>query len=127
LRALAVAARFVAELLPGSVVVSHPDEWQRDKLAVLDPYAFAVADEGRAGGLPHSWIVTSDSIAARAARVAKASQLGLLKSVTIPGGTGWHEAARRAWVDEFFPEAVHDDLEVRCVNLRENLHSIASR
>jgi len=119
MRTLTVAAHFLVEMLPGAVVVSHPDEWQPDTLAVLDPHAFAVADEGRVGALPHSWAVTSDSIAARAARVATASQLVLLKSVTILGGTGWHEAARRACVDEFFPEAVQDDLLVRCVNLRE--------
>jgi aspartokinase-like uncharacterized kinase len=120
LRALTVAAYFFAHLLPGSVLVSHPDDWRRDGLAVLDPHAFAVADEGRAGALPHCWSVTSDSIAARAARVAKVRRLVLLKSITIPEGVAWSETARQGWVDDFFPTTVGGELEVRAVNLKES-------
>ena len=119
LRALTVAAQFLADLLPSSVIVSHPDEWRHDTVAVLDAHAFAVADEGRAGALPHGWAVTSDSVAARVAKVAQVRRLVLLKSVTIPKIVDWHEAAMRGWVDEFFAAAVIDELQVQTVNLRK--------
>jgi aspartokinase-like uncharacterized kinase len=118
LRALTVNAHFLASLVPGALVVGHPDEWQRDSVAILDCHAFAVADEGRAGALPHSWAVTSDSIAARVARVAGVRRLVLLKSVTIPHDVDWREAARRGWVDEYFPLLVDGTLEVQPVNFK---------
>jgi aspartokinase-like uncharacterized kinase len=118
LRALSLNAHFLATLLPGAVVVAHPDHWRRDQLTVLDAYAFALADDGRAGSLPHSWSVTSDSIAARAACVANVRHLILLKSITIPEGVPWPEASRRGWVDAHFAEAAGNELQIRTVNLR---------
>lgn len=115
LRALAVAAHFLAALVPGTVVVSHPDQWRSETIAVLDAHAFAAADDD----LPRSWSVTSDSLAARAARLAGARRLVLLKSITIPPGVDWRNAAERGWVDAFFPEAIGDELEVAAVNFRE--------
>src|SRR5262249_17943390 len=56
--------------------------------------------------LPHSWAVTSDSIAARAAVVYGAERLVLLKSVDVPPGTPWEAAAERGWVDPHFPHVV---------------------
>ncbi len=58
------------------------------------------------GDWPHTWALTSDSIAARVAWQEHAGRLVLLKSVTIPAGTSWVEAAARGWVDAFFPQAV---------------------
>jgi aspartokinase-like uncharacterized kinase len=118
LRALTVNAHFLATLLPGALVVGHPEEWKRDTTAVLDSHAFAVADEGRAGALPHSWAVTSDSIAARVACVSGVRRLILLKSVVIPHDVDWREAARRGWVDEYFPLLVDGTLEVQPVNFK---------
>jgi len=119
LRALTVNAHFVATLVPGALVIGHPDEWQRDSIAILDCHAFAVADEGRAGALPHSWAVTSDSIAARVARVAGIRRLVLLKSITIPREIDWNEAARRGWVDDYFATSVSDEFEIQVLNVRE--------
>ena len=118
LRSLTIAAHFLAALLPGSEIIDHPEQPRRDGIAVLDPYAFARWDQGRAGALPHCWDVTSDSIAARAAQVAGARRLVLLKSVTIPNGTNWNEAARRGWVDGYFVQ-VSEGLRVQAVNLRD--------
>jgi aspartokinase-like uncharacterized kinase len=118
LRELSVAAHFLAALLPESVIVDHPHQWERGTMAVLDPHAFACWDQGRAGELPHYWDVTSDSFAARAARVANVRRLVLLKSVTIPPGMAWDEAARRGWVDAYFWEAI-EELGVETVNLRD--------
>ena len=89
---------------------------------VLDCYAFAVEDESRPDHLPHSWDVTSDSIAARAAVVFHAERLILLKSTDIPPGMHWTEAARRGWVDPHFPKLVAaHDLRVEAVNFRRRL------
>jgi aspartokinase-like uncharacterized kinase len=118
LQTLAVTARFLLRLLPEAILIEHPDNWPAGMLAVLDPYAFALADEGNPGALPYSWSVTSDSIAARAARIAGVGSLVLLKSVDIPPGADWREAAAHGWVDAYFAAAVGEELAVEAVNLR---------
>ena len=35
--------------------------------------------------------------------ICSASRLILLKSIDIPPGTSWSEAAERGWVDRYFP------------------------
>ena len=73
-------------------------------VGVLDCFAFALEDESREGKLPHTWAVTTDSIAARAAVVFRAEKLVLLKSVDVPPGTPPEAAAAMGWVDAHFPE-----------------------
>jgi aspartokinase-like uncharacterized kinase len=106
LRALSVTAGFLQALLPGSALLTTLHDGAVRGLQVLDPYTFARADEGRPGCLPHTWQATSDAVAARAAVVAGAAQLILLKSVPIPAGMSWREAARRELVDSTFPGVV---------------------
>ena len=114
LRACAMNAWFLSEMLPTSVVVDHPHACP--SLGILDPHAFALADEGRDGCLPHLWEATSDSVAARVAEVAEAG-LVLLKSIDINGD--WERAARGGHVDPIFPGIVaRASLRVRVVNLR---------
>jgi hypothetical protein len=69
--------------------------------------------------LPHSWDVTSDSIAARLAAVVDADELVLLKSADPPaeGGASLLQWAARGYVDRHFPQAARN-LIVRCENLR---------
>jgi aspartokinase-like uncharacterized kinase len=120
LRALTVNAHFLQALLPGAVVVPQPRGG--GALAVLDPYAFACADEGRPGCLPHCWRVTSDSVAARAAVVGQARRLVLLKSATIPHGTAWAEAGQCGLVDGWFARVLgqaSEPLTVFAVNFRD--------
>ena len=76
------------------------------RVQIPDCLAFLRDDDCRPGSLPHSWHVTSDSIAARIATVHNAYRLILLKSIDIPPGTSWREAAARGWVDGYFPEVV---------------------
>ena len=111
LRALAVAAEFIRGALRSADSAS--------RLSVLDCYQFAVEDETRPDHLPHSWDVTTDSIAARAAVVYRAERLVLLKSAEIPPGTSWAEAAGRGWVDPHFPNVVaFAPFPVEVVNFR---------
>jgi aspartokinase-like uncharacterized kinase len=125
LRALALNAHFLAALLPDTAVVETPEDAarlrRRGRLPVVDGHAFARADETRPGRLPHAWAVTSDSLAARVADVAGARRLVLLKSVTVPDGLSWAEAARCGFVDEYFPDVLArraTAFEVSAVNLR---------
>jgi aspartokinase-like uncharacterized kinase len=124
LRALALNAHFLTALLPGSAVARLEDVprlAQQGILPILDAHAFAQDDEPRPGHLPHTWAVTSDSLAVRVADVAGAGRLLLLKSVTVPAGVDWSEAARCGFVDEYFPEALArraTAFAVEAVNLR---------
>jgi aspartokinase-like uncharacterized kinase len=110
LRALQLNASFLATVLPRSVVVEDVEQrstcWRQGRIPILDTYAFALADEGRPGCLPHTWEVTGDSLAARVAQVTGAGRLILLKSIPIPGGLSADAAADQGLVDEHFPSAV---------------------
>lgn len=70
--------------------------------------------------LPHTWQVTSDSIAARIAQVLPAGELVLLKSRLPPGGADLAAAAEAGYVDGHFPTAAALLPLVRCVNLRSS-------
>jgi 5-(aminomethyl)-3-furanmethanol phosphate kinase len=76
--------------------------------------------------LPHSWAVTSDSIAALAVRVQRGTRLVLLKSIDIPDGTPWEEAAAQGWVDSHFPSVMRKAaFAVDVVNFRNRLEGMA--
>jgi 5-(aminomethyl)-3-furanmethanol phosphate kinase len=120
LQALTLNAHFLAGLLATRVIEGLGDVDGPARLIVLDPGAFARADEGRLGALPHTWDVTSDSIAARVALVFGAARLCLLKSVSLPPDISWAEAARRGLVDKHFPNVLGAAaLDVNFVNLRD--------
>ncbi|HEY7309439.1 MAG TPA: hypothetical protein VH643_08790 [Gemmataceae bacterium] len=125
LRALSLNAHFLASLLPFARVIEDVEDveetWFAGQTPVLDVHAFARADEGRAGCLPASWSVTSDSLAARVALAAKSRCLVLLKSTTIPPSMDWSEAGRLGLVDAMFAEilrAAPRPFYVHAVNLR---------
>lgn len=87
---------------------------------ILDAFEFCRTDDT----LPHSWDVTSDSIAAWAAAVVGASRLVLLKSVDVPPGCDWRTAAANGWVDPYFPRAVAEArFGIEAVNFRRWLGS----
>jgi aspartokinase-like uncharacterized kinase len=95
-------------------------EWWKmvDKANCLGAAVFLMQYEEAFGALPHTWDLTTDSIAALAAGVARA-RLILLKSIDIPPDTRWLEASRRGWVDACFPSIVDQyGLEVQSVNFR---------
>jgi aspartokinase-like uncharacterized kinase len=116
LGALALNAHFLAQLVPGARVVADP--CGVTGMAILDALAFLRADEDRPGCLPHSWEVTSDTVAARAAEVAGAAELVLLKSADFAGGP-WEQAGQVGFVDPVFATVVRRaGLRVQAVNLR---------
>jgi aspartokinase-like uncharacterized kinase len=123
LRMLALNAHFLLQLLPDAVLVSDLESctcvWRRNLLGVLDALAFAQSDDGCHGSLPHTWEITSDSIAARAARLLGARNLILLKSADDPTQGDWVEAGRRGYVDPYFARAIGNEFSVKAVNLRE--------
>ena len=113
IEAMSVTGRFVRALLADFAYAS-------ESVLVLDALPFFQADEANAEHLPHSWQVTSDSLAVRAAVLAKACELILLKSVDCDG-TDWAAAARAGIVDGYFTAALHQaprEMQIRLVNLR---------
>ena len=101
------------------------DGLDHSHLSILDCLTFLRDDDARPGALPHSWAVTSDSIAARAAVVFGAERLVLFKSVDVPQGTPWEEAAASGWVDAHFPRAAAGaGFVVEVVNFRRVVESL---
>ena len=85
------------------------------RVTVLDALAFCENEHD----LPHSWNVTSDSIAAKVAEVRHAKRLILLKSVDMPPEKTWNELAEMDIVDHYFPTiASHFTGQIELVNLR---------
>jgi len=116
LRVLTANAHFLGRLIGAPVVQSAGE----DPVSVLDPYAFCLADEERAGALPHVWDATSDAVAGRVAELAPAD-LVLLKSTDLPPGISWSEAAATGLVDETLDSVVRrSGLRVAWVNLRSS-------
>lgn len=119
---LNLTAELLAMVLPRAVRVEGPeacrDVLRRGGAPVLAPGAFLEADDRSDQPLPHSWRVTSDSIAARVAVRLGADHLVLIKSTDLPAGFDRAEAARRGLVDPFFPIAAARLPRVDWVNLR---------
>jgi aspartokinase-like uncharacterized kinase len=118
-RAMSVTAQLVAHWVPDTALVTRLDALQLEvpSVQVLDVEQF-LRDDSSADGLPRGWHVTSDSIAARAARALAADELVLLKS-TMPT----NQSSREAWcasglVDEYFRHVSHGR-QLRFVNLRD--------
>lgn len=124
IQALSVNARFLQALLPEAKLIGDLSE--REPQArnhacwILDALPFFLDDERRPDHLPHLWQVTSDSLAVRAAIVANARELILLKSMTWKS-SGWTEASRAGVVDAYFAQAMRQapaEMRVRWINLR---------
>lgn len=93
----------------------------RKDVEILDAFAFAREDEGRPDRLPHTWDVTTDSLALRAAVVRNAAKLILLKSNDLRPMT-WEAAALMGFVDPHFPKiAAGVPFPIEVVNFRRYL------
>lgn len=121
-RTLSVTARLLVHLLPDAELLDNPTwgeleqkKWDAPgRVYVLDEFEFFRQHDG----VPHTWSVTSDSLALSAALRMNADRLVLLKSIDI-GEVTWEEAAARGWVDGHFPMLVkRAKFPVEAVNFR---------
>lgn len=124
IRLLGVTAELVARLLPEGVLVKRFAQLLRPqdepRLVIFDPERFLREEEPALSPepLPHTWDVTSDSIAARLARCLAADELVLLKS-SLPGAvSGVADLVAAGYVDRYFSQAAAGLPAIRCVNLR---------
>ena len=119
IRTMGVTAAFVAKLCGMPLVDSLAGIRDLPECAcVLDVERFLREDGAGPDPLPAGWQVTSDSIAARLARVVDATELVLLKSELPTDPNDRAAWSREGYVDEHFPIAIAG-LKVRAVNLRE--------
>jgi len=121
-RALSLNARLLVHLLPDAELLDNPTwgeleqkRWDApSRVYVLDEFEFFRQHDS----VPHTWSVTSDSLALSAALHMSADKLVLLKSIDIAGVT-WSDAAARGWVDTHFPKLVRQaEFPVEAINFR---------
>jgi aspartokinase-like uncharacterized kinase len=118
IRAMGVTATLVAELLDVPLIDSRVDsQGLREGVCVLNVERLLREDAAGPDPLPASWQVTSDSIAARAARVVGATELVLLKSAPPTVASDHAAWSQEGYVDAYFPIA-SKGLTVRAVNIR---------
>lgn len=125
IRAMEFNARLMQSVLPGAQVCRTAYEWLdawRDRAtAILDVAAILSATDRGADALPHTWGVTSDTIALRLAQLVGAAELVLLKATSWDHSSNWAEAARCGIVDSVFPSLANatTGLRIRVVNFCE--------
>lgn len=106
IRAMEFNARLIEALLPETKFVGGPDDvrrvWDQGCIAMLDAFGWLKSAEESRPLLPHSWDVTSDSIAAYAALAFRASGLLLLKSVEMPSSIISADPMGEPFVDAHF-------------------------
>jgi aspartokinase-like uncharacterized kinase len=121
-RTLSVTARLLVHLLSDAELLDNPTWGELEQKRWDDPDRVYVLDEFeffcRHDSVPHTWSVTSDSLALSAAMHMNADRLVLLKSRDI-GDVTWDQAAARGWVDGHFPHLVKQaEFPVEAVNFR---------
>ena len=108
LELLGVTASILASLLPQARRVVDAADWLAtgnrpcSGTWIADPQLFLRLADDRE--LPHTWQVTSDSIAAWLAHVVRAEELVLLKAAAPPS-TDMRQLALAGYVDPYFPKA----------------------
>jgi len=125
LRSLMLNEALLLQILPESRLVTTRkaagDAWRAAQLPMLCAHDFLRAEESHAGShLPHTWEVTSDSIAGWIAIHWPADELVLLKSTSRPDAGVVDPANDRAAVDTYFHELRSQLPPVGWVNLRSS-------
>ncbi|HUG89936.1 MAG TPA: hypothetical protein VML55_03825 [Planctomycetaceae bacterium] len=129
IQALQLNESLVSELLPGSRIVRSSAEaehaWDRGEVSILCLHDFLrTAEPGAPLPLPHTWNVTSDSLAAWVAAVWPAGRLVLLKSTSLARRDG--PLAGEMPVDPHFPQLAPHVAEIGWVNLRDESPALES-
>ncbi len=127
IRSMELTAHLLKLLLPGEPcrVLSDLSQIQHalqaQQVPIIAPWTILQQQESAhpEQALPHSWEVTSDTIAARLAAWLKAPVLILAKSVRPPLGCSLETAAELGLVDSVFPKSCAASLRVGVCNLRE--------
>ena len=122
---LATTARLLSAIIPAAEHLEELEQLNQRIAAgqsanlIFDPREFLRHHEPTLPGsvLPHSWSVTTDSIAARLAKILNADELVLLKSTGAPQHSLANLAAT-GHIDAHFPTAATGLKAVRIVNLR---------
>jgi aspartokinase-like uncharacterized kinase len=124
LRSLDLTASILASLVAGSIVVEDRAgclaAWESGRLPILAPRRLLETEDRGVDALPASWDVTTDSIAARVARILGARTLLLLKSVDPPRAGNAEALVESGFVDAFFPVAARGLASVWTINLRDD-------
>lgn len=122
--AMRVTAELLARLLPDASVTTAIDQvpmfTKHPIVLIVEEFLRSAEPLVRGTPLPHSWEVTSDSIAARVAVALESPELVLLKSTLPDPDTSLTKAAELGYVDAFFPIAAREVPRIRCVNLRQD-------
>ncbi len=129
IRAMEVNALILSQLLRTPHLLTSIHAWNARRSAgdpgdgVLLAEHFLRHEEPLLAGerLPRTWHATSDSIAARVARVCQSQELVLLKSTLPARGDVPHsprDLSRIGLIDEYFPIAATSLATIRIVNLR---------
>lgn len=109
IHSLSLNARLLNQLVSSSVVVKSLAEaeaaWAQGKRTILNPGPLLeILEQGFADlAPPHTWDVTSDSLAAWTAERLRAKRLILAKSVELCPGTRFLDAMRQGMIDPYFP------------------------
>lgn len=123
LRSLSVTRCLLLQLMPEFREASSFEaadaflSTQRSPIVMDAESLLAKAEQSNARSLPHTWDVTSDSIAAWVASHWPAEDLVLLKSVDREPGMDIAAAQSRGLVDEYFDQLAHQVTRIWWCNL----------
>lgn len=130
LESIRLNQRLLLTLMPELELISNraaaESAWRRGRVPLLDLMSFVSIEEAATDvrpTLPHSWNVTSDSLAGWVAIRWPASRLVLLKSAELPiaeSGLSFRAAADRGLVDAYFPTLRPDLLPTFWCDLRNS-------
>ena len=127
LEAIRLNQRLLLDLLPELELVANREAaelvWQNDRIPLLDLVEFMRTEEALLTvfeRLPHTWEVTSDSLAGWVAVRWSAERLILLKSVDLPDAQTHdpEQLVKVGLIDSFFPRLMNSIPTIAWINLR---------
>lgn len=124
IQSMDLASTVLLCLIPGALGIDRAEALDRetsaDEVPLLVPSLILdELEQEQPSPLPHSWDVTSDTLAAWIAGRLGARSLILLKSASLPTGATRDLAARLKLIDPFFPMISSAVGRVEYLNLRD--------